>query len=500
MKSDKELFSQLRALPCETLWNDEVAQFNRATPKERMSKVAVIRAVGFVFSAQASAQQRAEARAWMVQLLRDPQEKIRRYAAAALPKLGGGPGAENEMLALLKSTKVDREKKAVASALDKIGGEVTLKSAEKLHPQTVQKIKARVARTGSPSVVRLVNTIASFEKLRIHLRCRRGLEDIVRQEVEEMLVRTKRFSILDQHAGSLAITPLAPFSLADLLKLRCFGTINFALGLVKNAKDSEALAKAITSPAARMILKTCTEGSMRYRLNFAGTGHQRGAVRDIVNRAFAMHPEILNDPSRAPWSMELIPVGQSISVELRPRLFPDPRFTYREADVAAASHPPLAACMARLAGVIENDVVWDPFCGSGLELIERALRGGVKQLYGTDVSAEAIAVANANVKAAGFSAQFVCGDFRTDTKASLPGGTTLIITNPPMGRRIRIQDMRGLITDLFDVAATALKPGGRLVFPNPLQLAPRDATLKLEHQKSIDLGGFDCRLEMYRKL
>jgi len=465
-----------------------------------MARVAVIRTVGFTFSSAGSARQRADARAWLIGLLKDPQEKIRRYAAAALPKLGGDTGSEKEILSLLKTSKVEREKKALRSALNKIGSETTLQSAgSDLHPLTEQKIKARVARTGAPSEIVLDRKITPFAKLRIHLRCRRGLEEIVKGEVEEILVNTGRFSLLDVHAGSVAITPLAPFTLGDLFKLRCFGTVNFALGLVRNAKDTDALAAAITSPATRTIMKCCTEGSWRYRLNFAGKGHQRGAVREVALRAFARCPEILNDPSRAPWSIELIPVGQSISVELRPRLSPDPRLSYRQDDVAAASHPPLAACMARLAGKADDDIVWDPFCGSGLELIERAMLGGVKELHGSDLSVEAIAAAKANVRAAGFTAEFTCTDFRKDPVTTRPGTVTLMITNPPMGRRIRIKDMRGLFTDLFDVAAATLKPGGRLVFPNPLRLTPRDPSLKLEYQKSIDLGGFNCRLEMYRK-
>jgi len=60
--------------------------------------------------------------------------------------------------------------------------------------------------------------------------------------------------------------------------------------------------------------------------------------------------------------------------------------------------------------------------------------------------------------------------------------------------------MRGLFRDLFAVAAEVLKPGGRLVFANPLRIEPLDPSLKLKYRQVIDLGGFDCRLEMYLKL
>jgi tRNA G10 N-methylase Trm11 len=160
--------------------------------------------------------------------------------------------------------------------------------------------------------------------------------------------------------------------------------------------------------------------------------------------------------------------------------------------------------MARLGGRVKNEIVWDPFCGSGLELIERALLGGVQSIYGTDLSPEAIAISRANFAAAKLKAvqsKFICCDFRDYAKVEGlgPRSVTLVITNPPMGRRIRVPNLRGLFRDLFAVAAEVLKPGGRLVFANPLRIEPPDPSLKLKCRKVIDLGGFDCRLELYLK-
>ncbi|MGZ6224331.1 MAG: TRM11 family SAM-dependent methyltransferase, partial [Syntrophales bacterium] len=224
----------------------------------------------------------------------------------------------------------------------------------------------------------------------------------------------------------------------------------------------------------------------------------------LANRAYAMCPDILNDPRSAPWSMDFLPTGDVISVELRPKLTPDPRFTYRKDDIRAASHPPLAACMVRLGGRGIHEIVWDPFCGSGLELIERALLGGVERIYGTDLNPDAIAVCRANFAAAKVNTvplELVCCDFRDYAKLEGlgPGSVTLIITNPPMGKRVRVPSLRGLIRDLFDVAAVVLKPGGRLIFANPLRIEPQDPSLKLKYRKRVDLGGFNCRLEMYLK-
>ena len=305
----------------------------------------------------------------------------------------------------------------------------------------------------------------------------------------------------------VAITPVAPFSLADIYTLRCFATVGFFLGTVRSsdpAGSADALASMMTSSLSRSVLAAFTEGSIRYRLEFVSKGHRRGAVRLLANRAYAMCPDILNDPRRAPWSMDLHPTGDGISVELRPKLTPDPRFTYREDDIRAASHPPLAACMARLGRRGDHEIVWDPFCGSGLELIERALLGGVECVYGTDLSPDAVAISRANFAAAQVKAvqpKFVCCDFRDYAKVEGlgPKSVTLVVTNPPMGKRIRVPNLRGLLGDLFAVAAEVLKPGGRLVFANPLRIKPLDPSLKLQYRQVIDLGGFDCRLEMYLK-
>ena len=511
MKTDKELYRQLRGLSCEKLWNDEVARFDRSTPKERMERVAVIRAVGTVFSESGTAKQKAEVRSWLVRLLQDPSEKVRRYAMTALPKIGAGTGEEEVLLSLLRKTTVEREKKFLGQALDKIGGTATLNVVAGIRgflPQTEQKVKASVARRERPSVIRMDSTLSDFTRLRIHLRCRKGLEEIVRDEVKEYIAKHGKFRIVEVRSRLVAITPVAPFSLADIYALRCFATAGFVLGTVRSSNPTEsadALASVITSSLSRSVLATFTEGSIRYRLEFVSKGHQRGAVRLLANRAYAMCPDVLNDARSAPWSMDIHPTGHGISVELRPKLTPDPRFTYREDDIPGASHPPLAACMARLGGRVNNEIVWDPFCGSGLELIEKALLGGVQRIYGTDLSPDAIAISRANFAAAKVKAvqsKFTCCDFRdyATVEGLGPKSVTLIITNPPMGRRIRIPNMRGLFGDLFAVAAAVLKPGGRLVFPNPLRIEPLDPSLKLQYRQVIDLGGFDCRLEMYLKL
>ena len=67
----------------------------------------------------------------------------------------------------------------------------------------------------------------------------------------------------------------------------------------------------------------------------------------------------------------------------------------------------------------------------------------------------------------------------------------LILTNPPMGMRVPVPDLRGLIRELFRVAATVLCPGGRLVFVNPVRMESPTPLLQLQSRQTVDLGGFE---------
>ena len=385
----KELYHQLRRLSRTQLWNDEVPRFNRASPKERMDRVSVIRAVGVVFSESGSSEEKERIKQWLTTLLTDSCEKVRRYAITALPKLGTGLEDEKALLTLLKETTNDREKRFLGETLDKIGGLATLEMIQKgtrgLSPQTEQKVKASVARSQSVTSISMQRQLSNFTGLQIHLRGRAGLEPWMREEVESSPITRRKFRVIKVSPGLVALTPLASFSLGDLYTLRCFGSVGLVPGTVPSisVKDEiESLAAVMTSLLARQLFKTFTEGPIRYRLNFVDKGHQRGAVRLLANRAFLLCPELLNDSHTAPWAVDIHEDENGQSVEFRPRLSPDPRYYFRCQDIPAASHPPLAACLARWAGEFSNEIVWDPFCGSGSELIDRALLGGVQTVHG----------------------------------------------------------------------------------------------------------------------
>lgn len=263
--------------------------------------------------------------------------------------------------------------------------------------------------------------------------------------------------------------------------------------------NAGAIAEAITSEESLRVLRTFARGPVRYRLAFAAGGHRRGEVRAIARAVAARAPDLVNDPTRTDWEI-LVDEG---GIELCPRGLIDPRFAYRVADVPAASHPSIAAALARVAFQHApdpaTDLVWDPFCGSGLELIERARLGPSRRLVGSDVSAEALAAARANLASAGVAAELV----QADALEGRIGRVTTIITNPPMGRRVARGHSVELLERFVALAGQVLGPGGRLVWiaPSPRRTdgPAASAGLALHSRTPVDMGGFTAELQVLLK-
>ena len=129
----------------------------------------------------------------------------------------------------------------------------------------------------------------------------------------------------------------------------------------------------------------------------------------------------------------------------------------------------------------------------------------VKCVVGTDLSESAIAMMKGNFAAAkldGVRGAFYTSDFRNiDIIPELKKrNVSLIISNPPLGRRVRVPNLEGLFEDLFRVAGAVLRPGGRLIFVNPGRVEPQDKSLRRVYRQIVDLGGYDCKMEMYMKM
>ena len=177
-----------------------------------------------------------------------------------------------------------------------------------------------------------------------------------------------------------------------------------------------------------------------------------------------------------------------------------PRFTWRRGDVPAASHPTIAAALARVAGVRDDDVVWDPFVGSGAELVERALLGPVRALLGSDIDPRALAVARENLAAAGVDARLE----QPDALDPAPAGRDAHRHQPadgPARRRAPPGSTSGS-TASSPTPRRSSRPRGRLVVDGALaearasgRRAARASTL--DWARAVDMGGFDAEIQRW---
>ncbi len=327
---------------------------------------------------------------------------------------------------------------------------------------------------------------------------RLGLEDLV---VDELSGAAGLSQVRFVGPGRVAGTLSGP--LETLFHSRIMIGIRFPLPpeWVRDGDTvSSAIARIVSSEGARRVFETWTVGSMRYRIAWADAGHKRASTWDAARLISLREPRYVNDPTLSTWELVVAHDGRRVDVAVAPRALVDPRFSWRIADVPAASHPTIAAALARVAGARADDVVWDPFVGSGAELVERALVGPYRRLLGSDVDPRALVASRKNLSAAGLHAHLEVGDALTIA----PDGVTLIVTNPPMGRRSsRTGALSATLSRFVVHAASLLRPKGRLVWmapwPAKARAAATEAGLELRTARTVDLGGFDVELQHWVK-
>ena len=425
----------------------------------------------------------------------------RKWAARALGKLGE-QSAEPELLqALAASTRLER--KSLVDALGSLGGAASLSALRALAPGDIEFERRReraltlIDRRQSRSAPgAIVLDRALVAPSRVALSCRAGLEQVLARELAELglgsaLPAAKSLEL--EHAGTLR----------ELLRARTTLEVALVLELDAGVADPiERIAGALTSPETLSRVACWTEGLPRFRVAWEDGGHHRASAWALAEAVRRRSRELVNDSQGALWTLRARSDGAGRTL-LVPRLDPDPRFSYRVSQVPAASHPTIAAALARVAGVQADEVVWDPFVGSGLELVERARLGPVRELWGSDIDAQALVAARANLEAAGITAQLL----RLVQKSALelaPPGVSLIITNPPMGRRVARDGSLGPLLESFvRHAATVLRPAGRLVWLSPLgkltERAARECGLQVRSDAEVDLGGFSAVLQVFTR-
>jgi len=452
-------------------------------------------------------------------LIDDPQRKVARAAVIALGRLPTpSPLVEVRLLALWPRWTEPADRRALAEALGKIGGPESLMllrnaalectEGSVLSTAIVQATQ-RLRRTGQRALAptvdeRLRADVVLPSEWPVTLRLRAGVEPILLLELEKLGVAP----LSVEHSRTLGepsrVTLRWTRPLADLWQLRTFGELAFSVPLPHGDLDDvrlpQAVARALANPSLLTLLTTLTQGILRYRLELLGAGPRRGLLRLLVQAISERAPSLVNDPKDSPWQFDVrLREGRVVALELLPKQLVDPRFGYRQQIVAAASQPTLAAALARLLSPHADDVIWDPFVGSGSELCEVARLAPSARLIGSDRDPAALAAARANTQAAAVRVELLTGD----ALLTWPRGVTCIITNPPMGRRVCRGDLVPLLTHFVVYVADKLPRHGRLCWLNPLPiqtslLAERHGLIR-SHAYPVDMNGFWAQLELWRK-
>ena len=429
----------------------------------------------------------ATARAALLARVTDPGVRVRRAAIAALGKLGGDDARAALLARWDAGGAPPDERRTLVEALGKLGGPDVRDRLAALAPGDDAELARRRDRAllmlerdaGRSEPSAIVTSVAVPFAVRLH--CKPGLGALL---AEEIGVRPEAEAWVETRVQTWA----------DLYRYRLWSTAGIRVPLQGPGPGQGARSIVDTIVGVRGLLRAMTQGPIRWRLGFP-SGHRRALVWQIARDVAAAAPELVNDPTQTTWDV-LVDEG---ALELVPRRAEDPRFAWRVAEVPAASHPTVAAALAFVAGARDGDRVWDPFVGSGGELVERARLGPCSLLLGTDVSEDALAAARKNLAAAGVTATLAIADARTHA----PQPVDLIITNPPLGGRVQV-DAAALLVDALPGLSRALAPRGRLVWitPSPKRTGPVAERLGLRRTRdlAVDLGGVRGRLERGDKI
>ncbi|MFT3692473.1 MAG: methyltransferase [Kofleriaceae bacterium] len=429
------------------------------------------------------------AREALLGALHDPRVRVRRAAISGLAHLEGDD-IRAALVARWDASPPADEKRALAEALGKLGGDEAIARLRALDPAGDAELARRRDRAlvmtdrgalrGTESRVRV--EVAPPSPVACVLHCKGGLADVLVNEL-----RTLAIEAIAQRDDTVHLALHGPIT--TLFRSRLWITMGLRVPRPGGPLEPSIVDGIV---GARKLFAALTDGPIRWRMDMP-EGKQRAVVWRVARDVAAQASELVNDPADTTWDVRVVDDG----LELGPRRMDDPRFAYRVADVPAASHPTVAAALARLAQPTGLERVWDPFCGSGLELIECARLAPEVRLSGTDLDAKALDAARAN--AAGLTIDLQKIDSRDVGGA---GDLDLVITNPPLGSRVQVA-AAPLLKAILPVIARRLVKKGRLVWitPAPRETAPVAEQLGLVqmHRSPIDLGGVRGQLERWVK-
>lgn len=174
-------------------------------------------------------------------------------------------------------------------------------------------------------------------------------------------------------------------------------------------------------------------------------------------------------------------------------------------DLSGMLPPKLAMMMINLSEPKKNDLILDPFCGSGTILTE-AMIMGYQNLFGSDISTKAISDTKINIEWIKKHLNINCPEFplydldvKNLEEKIKPKSVDRIIAEPYMGKPLtgresyeeilaQSQELKTLYSEAFKIFKKILKPGGVIVFIFPHYRKGNDVITTGQPQEIENLG------------
>jgi 23S rRNA G2445 N2-methylase RlmL len=406
----------------------------------------------------------------LARALGDAEPKVRKNVAITLGTLGSAP-AVDALAAALAIEQIGWVRSSLVLALGAIGGAAAHAAIEATEPRDEREREARqkaLDRT-APRHARSAWREDVSWRLPLLLDTPPGLERVAVEEAKARGIEGCHVVAPGLLGCALGV---APWQVVPTLRCVYGVLIDGGMAAPLPLDQPDAAAKATRALiGASVALQTISDwlvadGTVRYRFSFKGAGASRTLQRTLLDAVREMcAPLGMSDsPSRYDLELNVASDQEGTRLTIRPSFMPDDRFAYRRKDVGAAINPVIAAGLARLVRSSETAEVFDPVCGSGTLLVERAMLDGRTRLRGRDISATAVGAARANVKAAGFERRIEIGSGDAHDGASWRACDE-VLANLPWGNRTRqghaeLPRLYGAITEHL---AAHLRPGGRAV-------------------------------------
>lgn len=423
-----------------------------------------------------------------MELLQNPEPKVRKNTALILGKLGQDEHAgilyhayEREQQLFVKSDYLKALMELDCSALQ-TQLEQRLIQLEQYHPTEEEEKHIReellsLRKLAEKNVVHRKHCFQGYEHTwEVILTTGKKYQQITAEQIEEGRVTILKSGV------RVKTSHLRP-----ILRIPTYRELLLPLNIRKVPADPKEAARALAASNLLELLYKAhkTEDTFYFRLGLQGNSslEQRGAF--IKKCGYALEQETAGKLKNSPSDYEVeIRLAQNQDGQFLPLLklytFKENRFSYRKYTVASSIRPQQAALIVRLAKpyMQEDAQVLDPFCGVGTMLIERERVCPAKVMYGVDIFGEAIAKAKENTKLAGREVYYINRDFFEFTHKYT---FDEIITDMPERGKKSKSEQDALYAAFFEKASEVLAAHGQIImYSNEMNFVKKQLRLQKE--------------------